>query len=796
MDCDERKEEQDIIKRFNEAEKIFYEKSCNEYHKIQTESNRGVKQSKSNMLKTSYPHLRSFKHSKKYKKRIRKQKALLCSEMLKNENFAKIQKFTEKEQKCIIRYCRRKIEGVYKHAQSKKTEFCNLKVLKGVSEPDTVTVLITKNSLESNTQWFERLCKDLNKKFPGQTLEDLIMIISSKKNILKENATHCNNMNAAWSHLKIANNIKVIFVCCNKIRMEDALDLVESYSNLKGDLSKHIRIQHDEAHSSIPTFRSCIESLLLNPIVLSYTPITATPNPIYDDKNPVWNKEFIEKNAMDYTKFNDSTSDDPTYSSCSDSIIVDFTKLQESNHFTDYEISKIPDEIYEYDEVYSEEDKKIKRRIETIKSELTKEEDNERKLEIEKEIKELNEELEKKKALEWCFFLQGEKDAFNYALNVLNINNFDDIDNTIHQLYIKNSFNLHVISTPLRKAFTHYLSIKALEQDYNPLVLAIYGNDGNKYHLFDKHENGNTPITVDTIVGKGEFNEKLWRLIEYLNKKNVNTERPLIIIGNYHTTGESLSFVNYKYGTVRSNVRLHSTNAEEDYQEACRSNYVIDKFRENDENWEMPPKYLLGPKEFLSNAISYEKSNDERIHDMKTRQNDIIGNDNDNEDINLQSIHENKSCENGTVSIPIKIEILDRNDNDVKKMLSIAVSANRTEQDKIRFLTLLKKCVDNGIVDFHDSNGNFNFTDYTLKGFRCYGGNGSKDINNVKKGQWKFTNYEYHFNAKTCFMNDRNNHEKNQCEILTCNGMYIIRDDNNHVTEKNPDNRWWMSYKY
>ena len=64
-------------------------------------------------------------------------------------------------------------------------------------------------------------------------------------------------------------------------------------------------------------------------------------------------------------------------------------------------------------------------------------------------------------------------------------------------------------------------------------------------------------------------------------------------MGNYTPTGESLSYVNYKYGTIRVNCRLISTNAEEDYQEACRSNYMLTKFVENDSNWQCPIKYLI-----------------------------------------------------------------------------------------------------------------------------------------------------------------------------------------------------------
>ncbi len=75
------------------------------------------------------------------------------------------------------------------------------------------------------------------------------------------------------------------------------------------------------------------------------------------------------------------------------------------------------------------------------------------------------------------------------------------------------------------------------------------------------------------------------------NEMDIN--RPFIIIGNYIPTGESLSFVNYKYGTIKSVIRLISTNMEEDYQTACRGNYMTTKFEEADPDWTKTRSILL-----------------------------------------------------------------------------------------------------------------------------------------------------------------------------------------------------------
>ena len=123
MDYDENQREYDIMKRFHKCEAKFYKKSSDSYIKIQNDSNSNhkQKQGKIRMLKKSYTHLMRFKHSKNYRKRILKQRGLLVSEIMNNENLD--HDFTAEEKQCIIRYSRRKLQPVYKHAQSKKQNF-------------------------------------------------------------------------------------------------------------------------------------------------------------------------------------------------------------------------------------------------------------------------------------------------------------------------------------------------------------------------------------------------------------------------------------------------------------------------------------------------------------------------------------------------------------------------------------------------------------------------------------------------------------------------------------------------
>ena len=69
-----------------------------------------------------------------------------------------------------------------------------------------------------------------------------------------------------------------------------------------------------------------------------------------------------------------------------------------------------------------------------------------------------------------------------------------------------------------------------------------------------------------------------------------------------------------------------------------------------------------------------------------------------------------------------------------------------------------------------------------------------KKKDEVKKGVWKFSNYNLHFDTGTSFINNNSNHIAGQCEILTCQDNYIL--DVNGKKERNSKSLWWMGYKY
>lgn len=672
-------------------------------------------------------------------------------------------KFTDEEKKLIIEYCVRKIRGIYKMAQSMKTGYCNSLIMNSISKKN-ITFAITKNTLEANEQWLLRIMKDLDHRFPLVSTRDKIMIISSKKNDLNGNATHCKNIEEAWMILSKENNYSVIFVCSNGKRISDIYSIIENIDRLKDNFKKKVDVIHDEGHNTregIPAHRNVIEHIIAHPLVDTFIPCTASIGDIIDDTNPLWLDSNLRKYAKDFSEFDETKSDDPNYSSISDSNKSTFEELKKNPNWEDVNIEEVSRKLF------------IKCDINYSKKKKNKKDFTEKDYEN----------IDKRRKLEFSQFQvhQQEKLAMKYGINALNMNKLLNID-----YFQKDKFNLHIISTPCRKIITRYLANEAIKKDYNPIVLAIYGSEGDKYHIFYDGEKKK----CDNIMKGNTFNDKILDLIKHLNGKGIDTERPFIIIGNYYPTGESLSFVHSEYGTVRGNIRLISTTAEEDYQEACRSNYMLDRFKkDHGDDWEQPDKWLVGEKKFIYNAELYEKDNDERLEGLK-------GNiDVEDQEVNIV-IHKKQEEKNGRIACPIKLEIQDSEDETVDEIIQIMKEKSRTKECKQIFMGYLKKAFDEGNIELTDPYGKFSF-DFELKGFRCYGSNerGGKQETAKLSSYWKFASYQSHFKGETSFMNNKNGHEKNQCELLCSSKLFKVTNSKGEVI-KNPRHIFWISYKY
>lgn len=798
--------EQEVIARFIKLVIQYYKDVDDDFKKyLENPKNIGL-------LKTiyrKYPHLSRGPKLTKRTKRI--ETKALVTEIIESELYKDDEQynFNRDEKKIIIKYCVKKIKGIFKHAQALKTGYCNLLIINGFSEQNTISICVTKDTLEANEQWLQRLFKELDKRFPHRKLNDKIMVISSKKKDLDGHATHCKDINSAWKILKRPNNIKIIFVCSNKTRISDILDISLDFQNLNKSLQKNLRILHDEAHNpkeGIPAYRGIVENIILQPNVLSYTPITASNKSLFDPDNPLWLESNLEKQALNYTSYDKTKSTDPNYSSCSKAIRKSIEELKTSPHWENFGVEKISQEIFmnvhseEYHEYtrYSEDElrEKLDKEIDMfLKQDIVStyvdiarinQEKNEFSINnLTEHIKLIN--MERRRTLEFCTFMENnhEIEAVNSGLNWINMNQFLDIE-----FFKPNEFNMHLLSTPNRKIITRFLCLEASTKIEGSTVLGIYGNEGNKYHLLC---NG-IEREVSDIMGNGEFNDKLDKLFTYLKTNGSNLNNPFIIIGNYNPTGESLTYVSCSYGTLKSNTRLISTNAEEDYQQAARFNFMLTRFILNDSNWVEPEKYLIGPKQFIDNALSYELENDARIDELLLRNSD-----NDNNDIIVVSSDNNQPLPDagGIVAVPIKITI-SGNEADIQRLHEILEKKRRSEDDKIEFLKVLKKCHENEEIEceIDDKSNKFisNWDKYIIKDLRSY--KKPENEEGPKKGVWKFANYQNHYSIGTQFINSINNIKVNECEILTCKDNYILKDESGAILEKNNKSIWWMGYKF
>ena len=475
-------------------------------------------------------------------------------------------------------------------------------------------------------------------------------------------------------------------------------------------------------------------------------------------------KNNLEKLCFNYTEFNDTISTDEEYSSIQDYKKLYFEELMNHPNWFNHQITNVSRKSF-----MNVTDEYKNKNFD----ELTQKEQDD---------------IDNRRNFEFCQFMKNQReiDAINYGINSLNINNLGYPD-----YFIKDKFNLHIISTPCRKILTKTLCKEAVKKDYKPIVLGIYGNEGNKYHLFIDGK----IKRVDKKMGNGEFNVKIDNLLKYLTSTNYNIQRPFIIIGNYKPTGESLSFVNTTYGIVRGNIRLISTDMEEDYQQSCRGNYMKHAFINNDPEWISPDKYLIGEKKYIENALLYERENDERItQDLQNREQD----ENVNTEIIDVTITQQNTSE-GITSTPIRCEIVDDDDDkieEIRLLMEPDKKKNHTSDNKKgRLMYLIEKCINEGIIELTDKHGKFNFTDFKLKDFRCY-----KKQHHFKEDMkhsqtWKFMSYKTHYESKTPFINNNNGHQKGECEICCCYDTFKYQKSGEPPFINNK-NTFWIGYKY
>lgn len=670
-----------------------------------------------------------------------------------------------------------KITGLYKHGQTEKTGLCNLRIVSNV-RLGKLTIAISKNTLDAKMQWEERLIKSLKEVFPNISLKGLILIISSKHNDLNGNATHCKTINDAIANFT-RGNFKIIFICSNNTRINDILEFLKSYEGFSVEKRLPIDIQHDEAHNledGIPSKRVLIEHIIINPYVESYMPVTASYDTILNEQLCLWKKANIDMYAIDYTKDSQIVSTSPDYSSISDANALSFEVIRNHPLYKDYRIDEFDEDTFDEAEQPGYYSKMSD--VEAIKADK-----------------------KRRRQLEFCTFMKYEKDAYNLGMNILDNfyrvtykHNDSNIETSIILIGVK---NIHIITTPCRVALTISLMKYAISKDYSPICIGLYRS---AIHIKYKDQYGQIINKLFSELSdecnSEELNNKIFDILEYIKKKGESIDRPILIMGNYKPTGESITFVNFKYGTIRSDTLLPTCaqTREKHYQGFLRSCYMDTKFRENSpgNRFDHPPKWIIGSQRSINDAVSYEKENDERIFRMK----DAPGVELCKAIVPLSYTEDDIS----NISVPIKFMILDMDDILVSKLREIFIKERRSKDDKKEILNLLYEMINSGTATYSDPTGKFNFTGFVVEDVRCWKRKTKEEIDERIKNQnsnykpheddWRFSNYDSNHTVKSPYLNDKRHINTNQCEVYAAYDKYEYKGFVNHKS------CIWISYRF
>jgi len=662
-----------------------------------------------------------------------------------------------------------KITGLFKHGQTEKTGLCNMRILANIKN-GWLTIAIAKNTLDAKQQWEERLIKSLKEMLPGVALKDIILIISSKKNDLQGNATHCKSVHDAFAKFATG-KFKIIFVCSNKARIDDIIEFLKLYDSLVIDKRLPIDVQQDEAHNleeGIPSKRAAIENIIMNAYIESYVPVTASYDPIILETSILWKRANIDMNAIDYTKNSDTVSTSADYSSISDAHKLTFEYIMSHPSYVDHGIE-------EFDELtFKEADSK----------DYTGCSDEEKK-----------KDQDRRRKLEFCDFMKLERLACNLGMNILDNYlqvSYTDGDTTVEtKLILSNILNIHIITTPLRVAFTIYLMKYAILQSYNPICIGLYRSG---IHIMYKNHLGQTirkkHSDLNDECSSEELNNKIHEILEHIKAEGSSIERPVLIMGNYKPTGESITFVHYKYGTIRTDTLLPiaGLTKEKSYQGYLRSCYKDTKFREYNPDFVHPPKFIIGSQTSINDAVLYEQQNDDRIYSLKGASMGPA----------LIPIVPSSYSPTTDIScaIPMKLTIYDMDDPLMVELRKIFDKGRRTEADKREILNLLRQMKDAGSMDYQDPTGKFDFRVYVLKDCRTWKKHTAEEnkARIEEKGEpfesdYRFREYDSKHRNKMSYINNKSKIATLECELLVAYDKYEYDGFVNHRA------CMWLSYK-
>ena len=741
----------DSLRKFIQITDGYMKQANRELKSIANISDKKEYKSKLRVLKNKYKFLNKHKIDKRTsnKKTFRMDFKNMVEELKmqheylqdgdKNPNY-----ICRSHLKKITKYIQNKLRGLVKHAQAGKTGLCIQEMINSIKKGKTI-VCFAKNTLDANDQWASRAITALKIEFPDKPLDEIIGVL----------ATKCKNK--AVRHLKKQSDaenaiykgeIQVLFVCSQSQRPSDILDILDSPFNDKYE--KMFDIQYDECHNpkeGIPAHRTVVENILILPCVNMLLLCTATPEPLWvNSEEPsdwlnIWSKDVIMGNSFDFTKNDKIKSDSPEYSSLQDAQIIKY----ECKSIIDL---KMPKQGFIKTLLYCYENKYCSKPIHHYHSPNPDRhyyEDNNTTNPKRKGadlLRAIVTKFIKRSMLGMggLSFFKNEKKSYENGIDSLtniipNINDALYPDhppvNVAEGPIREQTISIHLMSTPCRVLLTRSLQEFAINLPYKPYVLGLYGGKNMLMFVNDLGETINE--NVSKIMGDGEFNEQLYKLIK---DKSIN-DRSFICMGNYEQTGESITYVNNKYGIVNSVHILSSFGddcAWKDYQRACRLNYKLGGF----DLTYFPEKYLIGDENVIDNALRIELDRDHHIDQLinggYSNLTPLVTNTNYQvDDVSVKSLQQ---------SIPVRISVLEPGEPNVLRFKNIMGKKKRTD-DLDELSQLLYDMYKSGDIEIDDrtkilkgewDKGN---NPFKINQNKCY----TEKCKN-KKGNWKFDNYK------------------------------------------------------
>ena len=717
---------------------------------------------------------------KKYPFVKRKGKDFVCEnicivDIIKYEEFNNIREQVINNLKIL----RMKIRCILKHGQSAKTEISCDKIVLDMRK-NKISIAITKNTLLANKQFTTRCITTFKKCGYGKTKEEIknkVIVLSSEINDLDGYATHCSSIKDVWDKIYESNNkFSVIFVCAHSTRINDISTLLNKYSSpvFNTSLIRPIVIQYDEAANDsygIPVYRAEVEKWLLYSFVEEIIPITASTYKRLVDvdcHNLIWEENELIKNRFNFYNedlLNTSiTSSHDNYSSLNDAYQFSYPGV-------------IFDTIKSFDN--------------TISRELFNEVYGKEKKDYTKHGK-LN--------AHNISLIGDEEQAVSAAKNILDnrvirydqermINGEKEIIVNSDYLFKKDEFNLHIMLTPKRKLVTRYLMAYACALDFKPVVIGLYGSSFHfMYYDSDskliKSTNEGHSLKKNNETKENEVKEFNDQLADFLTRRSLNN-RCVIVLGNYETVGESNTFVNRRYGYVRSTICLPGCNLLPDqrYQFKLRNCFLINGFNGLKKNDVV--KFMVGPQESIDDALLYEELNDGLVQDLIDNNESLLS---PSSSIDYDELFKLKNI-NESSNIPVKYTVTDIDSKEFENMREIMRKGKRTTQDKQKFMDILNESINNNTIAVEDNNScKIDIKKFKMSEFRCYknkqknttGGGGNGDDSEEKNDPWRFETYERHVKIKHPLANGQL--KSGQCGLYCCYDTHT--DKNGHVNQQ------------